>query len=61
MQAHGLDFIDSIQIVTLLKGTYSGLVGTSQSLFITADRALAVAARKEGARVWDCTSEAAPA
>ena len=60
MQAYQLDFVDSIQIVTLLKGTYSGLVGSSQSLFITADRALAVAARQEGARVWDCTSEAAP-
>ncbi len=60
MQVHKLDFIDSIQIVTLLKGSHSGLVGASQSLFITADKALAAAARSEGARVWDCTSEEAP-
>jgi predicted nucleic acid-binding protein len=60
MQAYNLDFVDSIQIVTLLKGRYAGLVGSSRSILITADQALAAAARQEGARVWDCTSEPAP-
>jgi predicted nucleic acid-binding protein len=30
------------------------------TILITADRALAKAAREEGAKVWDCTSEPAP-
>ncbi len=60
MKTHSIDFIDSIQVVTVLRGRFAGLVGGSQSLFITADRALAAAAREEGARVWECTKEATP-
>jgi len=60
VEAYGIDFIDSIQVVTLMAGKYSVLVGDSQSIFITADRALAAAARREGARVWECTTEGSP-
>ena len=60
MKAHNIDFVDSLQIVTVLRGRFAGLVGGSRSLFITADRALAAAARQEGARVWECTTEASP-
>ena len=60
VRTHGIDFIDSIQVVTLLSGAYSLFGGDSQSILITADRALAAAARHEGARVWECTTEAFP-
>jgi rRNA-processing protein FCF1 len=44
-----------------MQGQFKVLVGESQSILITADRELAKAARAEGVRVWECTSEAAPA
>jgi predicted nucleic acid-binding protein len=56
-----IDFVDCFQIVTLMQGQFKVLVGESQSILITADRELAKAARAEGVRVWECTSEAAPA
>ena len=58
MKAHKIDFIDSIQLVTVLRGRFAHFAGESQSLFITADRKLAKAARKERVRVCDCTKEA---
>jgi predicted nucleic acid-binding protein len=60
MMTYGIDFIDSIQVVTVLKGHFSGLGGGSKSLFITADSTLAEAARREGARVWECRTETSP-
>ena len=61
IKQYNLDFTDCIQIVTVLHGQYSILIGDSQSILITADRDLAKAARSEGARVWECTSEPWPA
>ncbi|HZP00175.1 MAG TPA: type II toxin-antitoxin system VapC family toxin [Terriglobia bacterium] len=55
-----IDFLDCFQIVTILHGTYCVLGPQSRSILITADRDLAEAARKEGASVWECTSEPAP-
>jgi predicted nucleic acid-binding protein len=60
IQTHGIDFLDCFQIVTIMQGRFRHLVDRSQSILITADRALAEAARAEGARVWECTSEPAP-
>jgi len=60
INAHSIDFVDAIQIVTLLQGRYRGLVEGSQSILITADKELAKAARFEGARVWECTTEHKP-
>lgn len=60
MKAHGIDFIDSIQVVTVLHGRFSVFTGDPQSLFITTDKALAKAARQEGARVWECRKEPPP-
>ena len=60
INVHGIDFIDAVQIVTLLKGRYQHLVEGSRSILITADRSLAKAARAEGARVWECTTEPRP-
>jgi predicted nucleic acid-binding protein len=61
IKQYNLDFIDCVQIVTILRGKYSVLGRDSQSILITADRDLAKAARSEGARVWECTSESWPA
>lgn len=58
--AHSIDFIDAVQVVTLLQGRFRYMVQGSQSILITADRGLAAAARAEGARVWECTTEPAP-
>ncbi len=60
MRTYQVDFVDSIQLVTVLRGRFGFLAGGSRSLFVTADRALAEAGRCEGARVWECTSEPWP-
>lgn len=57
---HRLDFVDCFQIATLKHGKYRIFEGPSKSILITADRNLAKAARSEGARVWECTSEEPP-
>lgn len=57
IKKYKIDFIDSIQIVTILHGKYFHLCGDSKSLLITADEGLAKAARAEGARVWHCIDE----
>lgn len=57
---YDIDFLDCFQIVTALHGRNRVLVGESKSILVTADRELAKAARAEGARVWECTSELAP-
>lgn len=60
IRKHGIDFLDCFQIVTILHGKYHVLGLDSKSILITADKDLAKAARAEGARVWECTSEPAP-
>jgi predicted nucleic acid-binding protein len=55
MREHRLDFIDAVQLATVLYGRESIFVAGSKTLFITADHALALAAHQEGARVWECT------
>ena len=60
IKTYQIDFLDCFQIVTVLQGRFRHFVAESQSILITADRELAKAARAEGARVWECTSEPAP-
>jgi predicted nucleic acid-binding protein len=60
IRKHKIDFLDCFQIVTILQGQFRVLGPNSQSILITADRDLAKAARAEGARVWECTTEPAP-
>jgi hypothetical protein len=60
IQTYKIDFLDCFQIVTILRGEFRHLCAESKSILITADRGLAKAARAEGARVWECTSEPAP-
>jgi predicted nucleic acid-binding protein len=57
---HGLDIVDALQLFTLKHGRFSKFVGPSKSLLITADEALANAARTEGLEVWNCIHETAP-
>jgi len=57
---HGVDSIDAMQIVTLLKGRYRQFMDGSQSLLITADRELARVARLESPKVWECTADPQP-
>jgi predicted nucleic acid-binding protein len=60
LDKYDLDFIDCVQIVTILHGKEGVFRGPSQPILITADRDLAKAACAEGAKAWDCTSEAPP-
>jgi len=60
IRMYNLDFVDCFQIVTMRHGKYRVLGPNSQSILITADRDLAKAARAEGAKVWECTSEPPP-
>ena len=57
---HQLDLSDSLQLVSVKHGRSSSCVPGFKTLFITADRALASAAKAEGLRVWNCEEEAAP-
>ena len=60
IKKHNIDFLDCFQIVTILHGRFRVLGPNSRSILITADRDLAKAARAEGAKVWECTTEHAP-
>jgi hypothetical protein len=51
---------DSLQLVSVKHGRSSSCVPGFKTLFITADRALASAAKAEGLPVWNCEEEAAP-
>ncbi len=57
---HGIDFVDCLQIVTIMHGEFSKLGPNSKSILVTADAELAKAARAENARVWECRTEPAP-
>jgi hypothetical protein len=57
---HNLDISDALQLVTILKGTYSFFAGDSSSVLITADVGLASAARSENIRVWNCCADIQP-
>ena len=48
-----IDFVDALQLVTLLRGQYAHFAGGSKSILITADEGLAKAATGENVRVWD--------
>ena len=60
IKKHKIDFLDGFQIVTIMHGQFHSMGLNSQSVLVTADRGLAKAARAEGARVWECTSEPPP-
>jgi predicted nucleic acid-binding protein len=55
-----LDLSDAFQLLSLEAGYFSVLVGGSKTLLVTADEALANAARSRRLPVWDCQREAMP-
>jgi predicted nucleic acid-binding protein len=57
---HKLDLSDSLQLVSVKHGRSSSCVPGFKTVLITADRALASAAKAEGLRVWNCEEEATP-
>lgn len=50
---HSLDIADAYQLVTLRRAINSPLEGDSKPILVTADEALAKAAKREGLRAWD--------
>lgn len=59
-QRHALDLSDAFQILSVKLGYFSVLANDSATVLVTADNALAIAARSEGLRVWDLMLEAPP-
>ncbi len=59
-QKYSLDLSDALQIVSVKFGPFSRLIDESQTVLVTADRGLAVAARAEGLRAWDVLTELEP-
>ena len=57
---HDLDLADAFQLLSLHAGYFAGLVGGSATLLVTADVALANAARRMHLPVWDCLREPMP-
>jgi len=57
---HSLDLSDSFQILSVKEGYFSVLVNDSQTVLVTADEALAKAARAEGITAWYCLGEPEP-
>ena len=55
-----IDIVDAYQIVTIQRDSASRIDLKSEPILVTADSALAQAARKEGLRVWNCLTEQAP-
>jgi hypothetical protein len=55
-----IDVSDAFQIVSIRRNYFSRFTSDSKPILITADKALATAARKEGIRVWDCVNEPEP-
>ncbi len=56
----GLDLSDAFQLLSLQAGYFAHLIGDSATLLVTADEALARAARNRRLPVWDCLREAMP-
>ena len=59
---HAVDLSDAFQILIVKEGLYSPLIGTSQTILVTADKGLAAAARSESIKVmeFDGTNWLAP-
>ena len=55
-----LDLSDAFQLLSLQAGYFQYLAGDSKTLLVTADEALAKAARQRRLPVWDCQREPIP-
>ncbi len=59
-ERHSLDLSDAFQILSVKEGYFSHLTNDSQTILVTADKALAKAAQLEGIRSWYCLGEPEP-
>lgn len=59
-QRYSLDLSDAFQILCVREGRFSRLVDRSQTVLVTADEALAKAARNEGVKAWYCLEDPEP-
>ena len=59
-ERHSLDLSDAFQILSVKDGYFSRLANESRTVLVTADEALAKAARIEGVRSWYCLGEPEP-
>jgi len=53
-ERHSLDLSDAFQIFSVKEGYFSCLINDSQTVLVTADEALAKAAKIEGVKSWYC-------
>jgi predicted nucleic acid-binding protein len=59
VKKYDLDFSDACQIISVSKGYSARQVSGSKTVFVTADKQLAHAARSENLRVWHVGKEPA--
>ena len=59
-ERHSLDVSDAFQILSVRDGYFSGLMDDSRTVLVTADEALAEAARDEGVQTWYILKEPPP-
>jgi len=59
-ETYSIDLSDAFQILSVKEGYFSHLINQSQTVLVTADEALAKAARTEGVRSWYCLGEPEP-
>lgn len=59
-ERHTLDLSDAFQIVSVKEGYFSHLINDSQTVLVTADEALAKAAKTEGIKSWYCLDDPEP-
>jgi predicted nucleic acid-binding protein len=57
---YSLDLSDAFQILSVKEGYFSALIDESSTILVTADEALAKAARSEGIRSWYFLEEPEP-
>lgn len=59
-ERHSIDLSDAFQILSVKEGYFSHLVNDSQTVLVTADEALAKAAKLEGVKSWYCLGDPEP-
>ncbi|WP_018016466.1 type II toxin-antitoxin system VapC family toxin [Teredinibacter turnerae] len=57
---YSLDFSDALQLLTVKEGDFSFFVEESETLFVTADKGLALAAKNENIKIWCCINGEPP-
>jgi predicted nucleic acid-binding protein len=59
-KSHMLDMSDALQLVVLKNGYFSGFASGSATVFVTADRELAMVADSIGLKTWNVMDSEAP-